>query len=187
MKLLLPRVSLDGRFIGGLKIENSRMIVSFIRWMIILGIFVYAIVQRLAYPPYPFCALDTGGFLLPALTALSGEGFIHVNLRPFPYPLFIYCILFIFKSFKAIAVVQHILGLIGGMILWKSWQNLKYFIRDSNLLHFIHETMGFLLLFLYLLSPGVMMYEHKIMSETYFNASETGFIHEFKQFIVKHV
>lgn len=74
-------------------------------------LFGCAAVHRFKLPPWPFGEPDTWGYLHPAISKLSGGPFAHTDARNFLYPGFLFLILAATKSFAAITIVQHSLGL----------------------------------------------------------------------------
>ena len=96
-------------------------------WLGFAAVFAYALWQRWNMPWLPLATADTWGFLAPALCELAGEGFPQTNGRSFAYPLFLLLVLRATESFSAIAVAQHVLGLLSGVVwiwvfsLWVAW------------------------------------------------------------------
>src|SRR5216117_3651824 len=74
-------------------------------------VFAGAAWQRFSRPLDPIADPDTWGYLSPALRKLTGAEFGHTNGRNFLYPGFLYLVLAAFGDFRAIGVVQHLLGL----------------------------------------------------------------------------
>jgi hypothetical protein len=61
----------------------------------------------------------SGAIWRPALRKLTGAEFGHTQGRNFLYPGFLYLILRFFDDFRAIAIVQHLLGVAAGAVLLK--------------------------------------------------------------------
>src|SRR5438552_18153461 len=85
-------------------------------WTALTLVFAWAIWQRFALPLTPIADPDTWGYLSPALRKLTGAEFGHTQGRNFLYPGFLYLVLRSFGDFRAIAIVQHLLGLAAGAI-----------------------------------------------------------------------
>ncbi len=83
-------------------------------WTAIAFIFAWAVWQRFALPLDPIADPDTWGYLSPALRKLTGAEFGHTHGRNFLYPGFLYSVLRCFGDFRAIAIVQHLLGMAAG-------------------------------------------------------------------------
>src|SRR5687768_12909235 len=83
---------------------------SWAQWIILGAVLGYAAWLRFQLPQVPLFDYDVLGYLLPAVDNLLGRGFPHV-LRNYFYPGFLYAVLKLFADFRAISVVQHLLGL----------------------------------------------------------------------------
>jgi len=101
-------------------------------WCAVSLLFVWAIWQRLALPLVPIADPDIWGYLAPPLSKLTGGNFEHTYGRNFLYPGFIYLLLAIFRDFRAITIVQHVLGLAAGGIFLLSWRRLRVFVAGSR-------------------------------------------------------
>src|SRR5947208_7551683 len=83
-------------------------------WSALAVIFVWAAWLRFRLPLDPIADPDTWGYLSPAIRKLMGAEFGHTRGRNFVYPGFVYLLLRVFGDFRAIAVIQHLLGLFAG-------------------------------------------------------------------------
>ena len=77
-------------------------------------LFVSATISRFGVPLDPLADPDVAAYLSPALSKLNGSLFTHVNGVNFLYPGAMFLILGAVRDFRAIAIVQHLLGLIAG-------------------------------------------------------------------------
>ncbi|PYK77364.1 MAG: hypothetical protein DME37_12690 [Verrucomicrobia bacterium] len=75
-------------------------------------------------PLTPIADPDTWGYLSPALRKLTCADFGHTQGRNFLYPGFLYLVLRSFGDFRAIAIVQHLLGVAAGGVLLLTWRRL---------------------------------------------------------------
>jgi len=80
--------------------------------------------QRFKPPLTPIADPDTWGYLSPALRKLTCADFGHTQGRNFLYPGFLYLVLRSFGDFRAIAIVQHLLGVAAGGVLLLTWRRL---------------------------------------------------------------
>ena len=137
-------------------------------WIGFVAVFAYAIWQRWHMPWLPLATADSWGFLGPALYELAGEGFRQTHGRSFAYPLFLLAVLRITESFPAIAVVQHVVGLLSGVAwiwvfsLWVAW--LPAPVRRRPFVWWI----GASALGLYLLGAWSSVYETMLRPESIF-------------------
>src|SRR5438309_5650045 len=95
-------------------------------WTVIALLFAGAVWLRFSLPLDPIADPDTWGYLSPALNKLLGAGFVHQG-RNFVYPAFLFFLLRVFGDFRAIAIVQHLLGLGAGALLLVTWRRLRLF------------------------------------------------------------
>jgi hypothetical protein len=99
---------------------------------ITLLLFSGALLFRYKLPLPPFIDGDVGGYLEPALLQLTHGQFQHVEGRSFVYPGFIYLILQAFQDFRAITIIQHLLGLAAGAVLIACWNCARTLIRTPR-------------------------------------------------------
>ncbi len=114
---------------------------------------------------------DTWGYLNPGLSMLNGGPFEHTLGRNFVYPGFIYALLRLTGDFRAITVVQHLLGLGSGVLLWLFWQRwLTAFLRPAapRLPSWAATLAGLGLVAFYEGSVSNLAFEHYIRPEAIF-------------------
>jgi len=95
-------------------------------------VFALAAWLRFRLPQLPLGTHDTWGYLYPALSGLAGEGMPETNARGIAYPLFLRLVLGTFSNFSAVAVTQHLLGLLSGLLWWWSWNLWVAWLPDSS-------------------------------------------------------
>jgi len=127
-------------------------------------LFIAAAWNRFSLPQTPLADGDLG-YLWPALMRLSGQGFAHIQGLNFLYPSLIYLILRIWGDFRAISVIQHLLGLAAGALFLASWSRLGCFLAKPRLSWVIHEAMGIWGAAIYLLSNTPVLFEMQIRSD----------------------
>ncbi len=135
------------------------------------AIFLTAAWQRFHLPQTPLCDEDTWGYLNPPVVKLTGGRFEHAQSREFVYPAFLFVNLCAFGDFRAVAVSQHLLGLVGGMLLLLAWEELAFFLpraASRRVQDFWRAGLGLGLLFAYLCSENTILYEHTIRPEAIF-------------------
>jgi hypothetical protein len=136
-----------------------------IAYFVIAALLVVAAAQRrFSLPQDP---LEDGdpGYLWPALMKLSGGTFTHIQGLNFLYPGMVYLILRICADFRAISVVQHILGLTAGALFLASWSRLGDFFPKARLNRIAHEAIGLWGAAIYLLSNTPVLFEMQIRSD----------------------
>src|SRR5215468_10703979 len=100
---------------------------QFCYWSGLVLLFALAAWERFRLPLDPIADPDTWGYLSPALRKLTGCEFGHTNGRNFIYPGFVYLVLRAFGDFRAITLIQHVLGLLAGGVLLLSWRRVRVF------------------------------------------------------------
>jgi hypothetical protein len=123
---------------------------------------------RLRLPQEPLIDSDVQAFLGPALTVLTDQGFQHSAGVSFVYPLFAYLILGVFGKFRAITIVQHLLGLAAGGILLACWNRSLSFIKKPVTSTPICRLLGLLVAALFLFNTSVIRLEHAIRPDAIF-------------------
>src|SRR6266513_5990797 len=103
-------------------------------------LFAAAAQKRFSLPQDPLAG--DHGYLWPALMKLSGGAFAHIQGLNFLYPGMIYLILRTCADFRAISVIQHLLGLIAGGLFLATWSRLADFFPKPRLNRVAHETIG---------------------------------------------
>ena len=134
-------------------------------WTALALVFAWAIWQRFALPLTPIADPDTWGYLSPALRKLTGAEFGHTHGRNFLYPGFLYLVLRSFGDFRAIAIVQHLLGLAAGAILLQTWRRLRIFVPNSLVNPSLHDALGLAGAAIYLLASETTRIETQLRPE----------------------
>ena len=129
---------------------------------------VWAARLRFQLPQNPIIDPDIEGYLGPALAALAGKPFPHLVGRSFPYPAFVLLIFRIFGDFRAIPVVQHILGLCAGVLILFAWNAVHDLIPGAVIPKPVFRYMGFAPAFVFLGSATAIEFEHQIRPEAIF-------------------
>jgi hypothetical protein len=124
--------------------------------------------RRFELPQAPLIDPDIEGYLGPAISALAGKGFVHLVGRSFPYPGFVYLILRIFGDFRAIAVVQHSLGVAAGGLILLAWNAAGDLVPQGGIPKPLVRFMGLVPAYLFLGSATAISFEHQIRPEAIF-------------------
>ena len=134
-------------------------------WATVAFIFAWAVWQRFKLPLSPIADPDTWGYLSPALRKLTGTEFGHTQSRNFLYPGFLYLVLRCFGDFRAIGVVQHLLGLAAGGLFLLTWRRLRAFVPDSLVNPSLHDAFGLAGAAIYLLASDTIRTETQLRPE----------------------
>lgn len=128
-------------------------------------IFVWATVSRFALPLDPLADPDVAGYLGPALSKLNGGSFTHVGGLNFLYPGALFFVLGAARDFRAIVVVQHLLGLSAGGFFLLAWNRLHYLSPTRRMGHTPHQAIGLLGAAILLLSDQPVLLELGLRSD----------------------
>src|ERR1044071_2045200 len=140
-------------------------IFAVVYWATVTGLFAFAAWKRFSLPLDPIADPDTWGYLSPALFKLIGGEFIHVSGRNFVYPGFLLVVLRMFGDFRAVVIVQHLLGLAGGGLILLTWRRVRTFVATSRLVDCIHLGLGLVLGAVVLLAGDTLRAEMEIRPE----------------------
>jgi len=133
--------------------------------VLVACLFAFAFTRRFTLPLIPILDADSPNFLWPALLNLNGEGFVHTAGLNFLYPAFLFVLLRVFSNFDVIVIVQHLLGLAGGVFFLLGWNRLHDLEIGSCLRRSIHQAIGLFGAAIYLLSPTPILFEMQIRAE----------------------
>ena len=125
-------------------------------WIVLL---LWGAWWRFSLPLVPAIDRDYGGFLNPALMALAGHPFQHMEGRNFLYPSILYALLAIGRDFRVIAIVQHLLGLATGGLLLATWCAAGRALRPTFLPRWLYDAVGLGLLAVFLFSSQPAQFE----------------------------
>ncbi len=137
-------------------------------WAVLLVILAFAARARFIWPGPPVVDPDTWGYFHPALSKLNGTGFVHTNGRNFVYPAFLYVLLAVTGTLRAIPVVQHLLGLASGVLMWVCWRQWRAWFTDSRLPAWADAALGLGLVAFFLQSASEISHEHTVRPEGIF-------------------
>src|SRR5436305_9963470 len=121
-----------------------------------------ALARRFALPLVPILDADSPNYLWPGLLKLNGEQFIHNAGLNFIYPGFLLLLLRGFSDFRAVVIVQHLLGLAGGGFFLLGWNWLHDLDFASRLRKPVHQTIGLFGATIHLLSPIPILFAMQV-------------------------
>jgi hypothetical protein len=135
-------------------------------WSAVTLVFVLAVWLRFRLPLVPLADRDTWSYLSPALRKLTGGDFVHMPYgRNFVYPGFVYLLLRFFGDFRAITIVQHLLGLLTGSMLLFIWRRARVFLPNPRVGLAGYDALGLLAATTFLLASGPIWFEIKLRPE----------------------
>lgn len=149
----------SGRFIGRNCTAASKAAYFTVAGLVL----VVAGFNRFSLPQDPLALPD--GYIWPAVSKLGGHAFVHLQGLNFLYPGMIYLILRTCADFRAIAIVQHLLGLAAAWLFLVSWSRLAEFFPRPLVSRAAHEAMGLFGVSIYLLSIAPLSFETSIQSD----------------------
>ena len=126
----------------------------------------WGIVQRIYLPALPLPTWDTWGYLNPALSWLSGQGFQETDGRGWFYPAILFATIKIGGDFSWILRLQQCLSLLAAPLLWvgvRLW--LSIYPRRSVLCHSIGVLLGAIAAFVYAVGSIQIQLEQAIGPE----------------------
>jgi hypothetical protein len=116
---------------------------AFAFWSVLAILFVSAAWRRFSLPLDPITDPDIWGYLSPALLKLTGAEFVHLEGRNFVYPAFVLMVLRVFADFRAITVIQHLLGMAAGAVAIMTWHRVGTFLpKPSSLPRIVHQVLA---------------------------------------------
>jgi hypothetical protein len=131
-------------------------------------LFGWAAWERFRVPLTPFADPDISVYLRPGLNALLGEQFRDWFGQCFLYPWFLYALLRITDNFKWITLVQSLLGLGTGALLFASWMEMRRLLPTPRLPLWAFKLLGAGLAGVYLLSTATIQFERTLRPEAVF-------------------
>ena len=150
------------------KSAGQQPVWRFVYWSALTTILAWAAWQRFSLPLDPIADPDTWGYLSPALQKLIGESFGHAEGRNFLYSGFLFGVLRFSGDFRAIVVVQHLLGLAAGALLLLAWRRVRVFVPASRLTPSGHDTFGLAAAAIFLLAGEPVRAEMQLRPEGIF-------------------
>jgi hypothetical protein len=149
-----------------MRVVNERPLpLRTVYWFVTGVLFSTALYIRLTIPQTPLIDPDLGGYLKPALLALTEGKFQHLEGRTFLYPGFIYLVLKTFSDFSAVTILQHLLGVAAGGFLLICWNRAGALVRTALISPLTYRALGLGVTSLFLLNTAAINFEHQIRPE----------------------
>jgi len=149
------------------KLTLSRSLDTLV-FLTLTAVFGWAAWERFRLPLTPFVDPDVWAYLGPALDGLLGERFRNWFGQCFLYPWFLYILLRVGSSFRWITLVQGLLGLGTGALLFACWMELRRLLPASRLPAFAFKLLGAEMVAVYLFSTATIQFERTLRPEAVF-------------------
>ncbi len=124
--------------------------------------------ERFHIPQAPIVDPDIRGYLGPAIYALTGHGFTHMDGRSFPYPAFVLVILRLFGDFRAHFGCPALLGVGAGALTLLAWNALLRLVPPGGIPRQLSRYIGLGPAAIYLGSATAIHFEQEIRPEAIF-------------------
>jgi hypothetical protein len=102
---------------------------------------------------------DTWGWLDPALSWVGGTGFHETYEREWLYGAFLAGCFRLTGSFAGMVMVQQVLGLLAGLLLWSTWQAWSSLLPKDLVFQIVGALLGLFVSAVVLLNPNLMVFE----------------------------
>ena len=145
---------------------SGRFVWRFCYWTTLFAVFTWATWLRFRQPLDPIADPDTWGYLSPALRKLTGAEFGHTYGRNFVYPGFVFLSLRAFGDFRAITLLQHLLGLAAGGFLLLTWRRARVFLAKPRLGNRIYDAFGLIAAAIFLFAGETIRLEMQLRPES---------------------
>lgn len=138
-------------------------------WALLLLIGLWGWNMRRGLAPIGVADPDSWGYLMPAMSAMSGLGLVDVAEREWLYSAFIAMSFGLTGSMSGYILIQQILSLAAIVPMWLAWRSWISFLPDRNLLaDALASLPGLLVVVMYLLNPATIGFEISIRPEALF-------------------
>ena len=97
---------------------------------------------------------------------LRGYGFQPFGSQPFLYPGLLAAVLAVFKDFRAITILSHLLGLGGGLLLLASWRTAGGLLPDRRCPPLLYDAAGLVMFAIALFALAPMQMEYAIRPDS---------------------
>jgi hypothetical protein len=126
---------------------------------------LFGAMKRFRIAPTAVSEWDSWGWLSPALNWLGGMGFREQFEREWLYGAFIAACLRLSGSFSGFIIIQQILGLLAGVLMWLTWRAWVTLLPRDFLFEIVSVILGLFVVAVYLFSPTAIALEMGIRPE----------------------
>ncbi|MGA7212767.1 MAG: hypothetical protein WBX20_01005 [Terrimicrobiaceae bacterium] len=139
--------------------------VALLGWGVLALLVAAAALARFRIAPVAISEWDSWGWLNPALSWLGGPGFREHFEREWLYGAFIATCLRFTGSFSGYVVIQQVLGLLAGVLMWLTWRTWTTLFPRHLLFEIGSAITGLAVVAVYLFSPIALLLELSIRPE----------------------
>ncbi|MDD3876378.1 MAG: hypothetical protein PHT69_07135 [Bacteroidales bacterium] len=137
-----------------------------LRYCIYLFILAFAVYLRFfANSLQLYLEFDAPGYLLPALDYLSEGTIRSYDARAYPYPMFVLVVLKIFKSLSALTIIQHVIGICGGLFFVFLSEKIFSFFPANTKYVWVLTALNSIVLALMMLNGNIIVFEKTLRPE----------------------
>lgn len=140
-----------------------------LEWLVLALLLVWAWTVRSALPMVGSADPDSWGYLMPALSWLSGHGLRDVAERGWLYSAFIAGALKLTGSFTGYIFIQQLCSLAAVLPMWLAWRTWMGFLPFRHpAAQAACSLVGLLVVAMYLVNPAILAFEIGIRPEALF-------------------
>ena len=139
--------------------------VALLGWGVLAVLVAAAAAARFRIAPVAISEWDSWGWLNPALNWLGGPGFREHFEREWLYGAFIATCLRLTGSFSGYVVIQQVLGLLAGVLMWLTWRTWTALFPRHIFFEIGSAITGLFVVAVYLFSPIALLLELSIRPE----------------------
>lgn len=134
---------------------------------VLLGILLLVgAIRRIALPSVPFADGDILGYFMPAVRLIEDGVLSHQGTRSFVYPLFIASLMKLSGSVTIIPLVQHLLGLFAGYLLFATFELPLFKALRTGKMAYVVTVVQLLCTGFMLITSTIFEYEHFVTSQS---------------------
>jgi len=134
-------------------------------WFVLALLIAAAAMARFRIAPVAISEWDSWGWLDPALSWLGGTGFRERFEREWLYGAFLAACLRLTGSFSGYIIIQQVLGLLAGVLMWLTWRTWTTLFPKQVVFEIASVITGLLVVAVYLFSPIALTFELSIRPE----------------------
>jgi len=134
--------------------------------IVFFAVLIIAFILRMSLLQLPFCDNDIRGYLEPVINYHDTGVFTQYTEREVFYPAFVLFILNIFNDFSYISIIQHLIGIITGIMLLYCWHLIIINLSIYKEKRILFDLAGIFLVSLYLFMDSILVLEQLIRPES---------------------